>query len=113
MPRDTRDRIVTATSELFRARGYHGTSLKHVTAASGAPIGSVYHFFPGGKVALAEAVITESGAAYRALFELIADAAPDPVAAVRDFFDGAAEVLVETGYLDACPIGTVALEVAS
>ena len=113
MPSDTRDRIVTATSELFRARGYHGTSLKHVTAASGAPIGSVYHFFPGGKVALAEAVITESGAAYRALFELIADAAPDPVAAVRDFFEGAAEVLVETGYLDACPIGTVALEVAS
>jgi AcrR family transcriptional regulator len=79
MPSDTRDRIVTATSELFRTRGYHGTSLKHVTAASGAPIGSVYHFFPGGKVALAEAVITESGAAYRALFELIADAAPDPV----------------------------------
>ena len=113
MPTDTRDRILTATAELFRARGYHGTSLKQVTVASGAPIGSVYHFFPGGKAELAEAVLTSSGASYRALFELIADAAPDPVAAVTDLFDGAATVLEETGYLDACPIGTVALEVAS
>jgi len=113
MPTDTRDRILTATAELFRAGGYHGTSLKQVTVASGAPIGSVYHFFPGGKAELAEAVLASSGASYRALFELIADAAPDPVAAVTDFFDGAATVLEETGYLDACPIGTVALEVAS
>lgn len=113
MPTDTRDRILTATAELFRAHGYHGTSLKQVTVASGAPIGSVYHFFPGGKAELAEAVLLSSGASYRALFELIADAAPDPVAAVTDLFDGAATVLVETGYLDACPIGTVALEVAS
>ena len=44
---------------------------------------------------------------------MIADAATDPAAAVTDFFDGAAAVLVETGYLDACPIGPVALEVAS
>ena len=113
MPTDTRDRIITATAELFRARGYHGASLKQVTAASGAPIGSVYHFFPGGKAELAEAVLASTGASYRALYELIADAAPDPVVAVTDFFDGAAAVLEETGYLDACPIGTVALEVAS
>jgi AcrR family transcriptional regulator len=113
MPGSTRDRIVTATAELFRARGYHGTSLKQVTEASGAPIGSVYHFFPGGKVELAEAVLASTGASYRALFELIADAAPDPVTAIGDFFEGAAAVLEETGYLDACPIGTVALEVAS
>ena len=32
---------------------------------------------------------------------------------MTDFFDGAAAVLEETDYLDACPIGTVALEVAS
>jgi hypothetical protein len=58
-------------------------------------------------------VLRTSGRAYGELFELIYDAAPDPVQAVRDFFDGAAAVLEETGYLDACPIGTVALEVAS
>ena len=49
----TRERIVTATNELFRRRGYNGTSLKDVTVASGATTGSLYHFFPGGKAELA------------------------------------------------------------
>ena len=109
----TRDRIVTATGELFRRHGYNGTSLKQVTVAADAPFGSLYHFFPGGKEELADAVLRTSGAAYRELFEVIFDAAPDAAQAVTDFFDGAALVLEETGYVDACPIGTVALEVAS
>lgn len=110
---DTRDRIITATSELFRRQGYNGTSLKQVTVAAEAPFGSLYHFFPQGKEQLAETVITTSGLSYQALFEMIADAAESPGAAITDFFDGAAEVLQQTGYADACPIGTVALEVAS
>ena len=109
----TKDRIITATGELFRQRGYNGTSLKQVTVAAGAPMGSLFHFFPGGKEELADAVLRTGGAAYGELFELIYDAAADPAAAITDFFDGAAAVLEETGYLDACPIGTVALEVAS
>ena len=109
----TRDRILTATGELFRRQGYNGTSLKQVTTAAGAPMGSLFHFFPGGKEELADAVLRTGGAAYRELYEVIADAATDPASAVTDFFDGAAAVLEETGYLDACPIGTVALEVAS
>jgi AcrR family transcriptional regulator len=110
---DTRVRIMTATAELFRRQGYNGTGLKAVTVAADAPFGSLYHHFPGGKVELAEAVIESSGAAYGELFVLIWDAATDPAAAVTDFFDGAAAVLEETDYVDACPIGTVALEVAS
>lgn len=66
----TRARIVTATTELFRRQGFHGTSLKDVAAGSGAPTGSIYHFFPGGKTELAEASLLESGAAYQQLFEL-------------------------------------------
>jgi AcrR family transcriptional regulator len=110
---DTRDRFLTATNESFRRRGYNGTSLKHVTAAAQAPTGSLYHFFPGGKDELAAEVITTSGAAYRELFEAIADAAASPGDAVSDFFDGAALVLEETLFIDPCPIGTVAREVAS
>jgi AcrR family transcriptional regulator len=111
--RPTRDRIITATAELFRRRGYNGTGLKQVTRAAEAPIGSVYHFFPGGKDELAEEVILTSGRAYQELFEAIYAEQGDPVAAVGAFFEGAAAVLAETDYVDACPIGTVALEVAS
>jgi AcrR family transcriptional regulator len=109
----TRDRIVTATAELFRVHGYTGTGLKDVVTAAGATFGSLYHWFPEGKEQLGEEVVRTSGRAYLELFEMIYDAAADPVSAVRDFFAGAAEVLEETGYVDACPIATVALEVAS
>jgi AcrR family transcriptional regulator len=110
---DTRSRLLTATNELFRRHGYQGTSLKQVTEAAGATIGSLYHFFPGGKDDLAIAAIKESGEAYRQLFEVFADAATDAASAVSSFFDGAADVLEETDYIDPCPIGTVAREVAS
>lgn len=110
---ETRDRILAATAALFARRGYHGTSLKEVTRSAGATIGSLYHFFPGGKAELAAAVLAESGAAYQDLFELIAADADDPVAAIGDFFDGAADTLAESDYADVCPIGSVAREVAS
>jgi AcrR family transcriptional regulator len=109
----TRDRLVTATNELFRRGGYHATSLKAITVAARAPVGSLYHFFPGGKAALAEATITESGASYRELFELLTEQAVTPGEAFATFFDGAADVLEETDFVDICPIGTVAREVAS
>jgi hypothetical protein len=47
------------------------------------------------------------------LVEAVLDSAPDIVAGVRNCFEGAAEVLRATDYADACPIATVALEVAS
>ena len=109
----TRERILFAASELFRRQGFAATGLKSILAASDAPYGSLYHFFPGGKDDLTAAVITTSGAAYRELFEAIANEAASPAAAVTDFFDGAALVLEETDFIDPCPIGTVAREVAS
>jgi hypothetical protein len=50
---------------------------------------------------------------YMELVDAVVAAAPDPVSGVRDAFAGAAEVLRQTDYEDACPIATVALEVAS
>ena len=109
----TRDRIVNASAELFRRQGYTGTGLKQVVAEAEAPFGSIYHFFPGGKEQLGDEVIRVAGAFFLQLFETIADEAPDHTAAVRNFFAGAAETLRATDYQDACPIATVALEVAS
>ncbi len=113
MPAETKDPIVDVTAELFRRQGYVGTGLKQIVAEANAPFGSLYHFFPGGKTELGEKVIRTSGAMYIELFATIAGAAPDVVTAIGDFFSGAAETLRETDYADACPIATVALEVAS
>src|SRR5216684_392503 len=85
---NTKERILEVTAELFRRYGYTGTGLKQIVTNANAPFGSLYHFFPGGKEQLGEEVILRSGRMY-------------------------AEVLRATDYVDACPIATVALEVAS
>ncbi len=109
----TRERILETTAEQFRRYGYTGTGMKQIVAGANAPFGSIYHFFPGGKEQLGEETIRRSGEMYYSIFEAIFAQAPDPVTAIRDFFMGAALVLSETDYADACPIATVALEVAS
>lgn len=109
----TRARILEATSTLFMERGYTASGLKQIAETSAAPIGSLYHFFPGGKAELAAETLTVAGRAYQALVDAVFDAAPDVVAGMRDCFDGAAQALRASDYADACPIATVALEVAS
>lgn len=109
----TRDRILSATADLLRRRGYNGTGLKEIVKASEAPFGSIYHFFPGGKEQLGAEAIREAGRVYNALIEAFYAATGDPVEATTAFFEGAAAVLEQTDYEDACPIATVALEVAS
>lgn len=109
----TRDRIRDSAADLFQHQGYHATGVKQIVAGAGAPLASLYHFYPGGKEALGAEVVRVSGAAYQALVEAVWDAGPDVVSGVRAIFDGAAAVLEATGYEDACPIATVALEVAS
>jgi len=109
----TRARILYASAELFRRQGYAATGLKQIAAESEATLGSVYHFFPGGKQQLADEVLRVGGRFFLALYETIAAGAVDLVSAVRDFFDGAGQTLLATGFADACPIATVAGEIAS
>src|SRR5437660_5572021 len=113
MATNTKERILETTAELFRRYGYTGTGLKQIVAQANAPFGSLYHFFPGGKQHLGEEVVRRSGQMYRELVEAVFDAAPDVVTGTSDVFAGAAVTLRETDYADACPIETVALEVAS
>jgi AcrR family transcriptional regulator len=109
----TRDRIVDTSAELFRLQGYNATGVKQIVEAAGAPFGSVYHHFPGGKEQIGAEAIRASGRMYEELIPAVFDFAPDPATGVRMFFAGAAQHLVDTGYADACPIATVALEVSS
>lgn len=109
----TKDRIVKASADLFARQGYTGTGVKQIVADAQAPFGSLYHHFPGGKEQLGAEVIRWSGALYGLLIPAIFDPAPDVATAVSNFFSGAAEHLRETDFADACPIATVALEVAS
>ena len=113
MSTDTKQRIVNSSATLFRRQGYTATGVKQIVADAEAPFSSLYHFFPGGKDQLAADVIRSSGQIFQELVEGVFDAAPDILTGVHDCFAGAGETLRQTSYADACPIATVALEVAS
>lgn len=110
---NTKERILGASTELFRRQGFAGTGIKQILTAANAPFGSLYHHFPGGKDELAAATITRAGEEYAMLVAEKLLAGPDLPANIRAAFASAAATLVETDFADACPIETVALEVAS
>ncbi len=113
MASGTRERLVNVAATLLQRQGLIGTGIKQILNEAGVPFSSLYHFFPGGKDELAAEAIRTSGEAYQRLVEGVLDASDDPITAFKDCFAGAAETLRATGYADACPIATVALEVAS
>jgi len=108
----TQERIVRSMAELLRVQGYAATGMNQLVAASGAPTGSIYHHFPGGKVAVAAAALRETGAAYIQLLPLLLDPYDDLATGVEAAFVQAAEDIETTGWANLCPVGTVTGEVA-
>src|SRR4051812_17408208 len=113
MATPTKERILDSSGELFRRQGYMGTGVKQILAEAGAPFGSLYHHFPGGKAELGAETVRRSGFLYGLLLAEFAGPEVELAPGIRAFFAGAAETLVETDYADACPIATVALETSS
>jgi len=109
----TRDRLVQVSAALLQRQGLTGTGVKQILAEAHAPFSSLYHHFPGGKDELARAAIGDAGARYQGIVEAVWDEAPDVISSVAAVFDAAARTLEETDFAVACPIATVALEVAS
>ncbi len=112
MSTSTRERILTAATELMRRQGYGATTVKELTVASGAPIGSLYHHFPEGKQQIAGEALRTSGAAYIQLLPLLMDPYEDLREAVPAAFAAAAADMAQSGWMNMCPVGTVAGEIA-
>lgn len=109
----TRDRFIGVAAQLFARHGYTGIGLKQIANRTEAPIGSLYHFFPGGKDELVAESLRHAGDGYLLLVESVLDNAPDLETGIRACFSTAAAHLELSDYQDGCPIETVALEVAS
>jgi TetR/AcrR family transcriptional regulator, lmrAB and yxaGH operons repressor len=114
MPRrtDSRSRMIHAAAELFRQRGYHATAFSDVIEASGAPRGSTYFHFPGGKQELAREAIALAGDEIEELVALAADRADGPGSLVRVLGDVVAARMQDSDYRSGCAIATMVLELA-
>jgi AcrR family transcriptional regulator len=106
---DVRDRMIQSAALLFRERGVQGTAFADVLEHSGAPRGSVYHHFPGGKDQLAEDATRYAGDFIAAgLAAALAD--HDPIAALDTFIAMWTDILRHSDFAAGCPIVAAALE---
>ena len=109
---DSRNRMIQSAALLFRENGYSGTGFRDVIEHSGAPRGSIYHHFPGGKEQLAADTVAWAA---EVIERRIARAAQngDPIAALGIFVDSWREVLEDSNFRAGCPIVAVAAEADS
>ncbi len=107
-----RQPIIDSAVTLFRRQGYGGTGLADVVELSGAPKGSLYHYFPDGKASIAVAAVEEAG---RRVVETVAKLAKQ-TSCTGDLLKAHARLLAgwmsQSGFRDGCPITTVLLELA-
>jgi TetR/AcrR family transcriptional repressor of lmrAB and yxaGH operons len=104
--------MIHAAAELFRQRGYHATTFSDVVRDSGAPRGSTYFHFPGGKAELAREAIARAGDEMEEMVDEAARHAGDPASLVRALAQIMADRLERSGYQSGCPIATMVLELA-
>ncbi|MEU0884008.1 TetR/AcrR family transcriptional regulator [Lentzea sp. NPDC005914] len=107
----SREQIVAGAADMIRRRGLNATSIREVAKHAGTPLGSTYHYFPGGKNQLAtEAVRLSAEIVTRVLDKKLRQG---PAEGVRAFFGLWREVVAGTDFQAGCPVVAVAVEEAA
>ena len=107
-----RQPITDAAVTLFRQNGYSATGLNDIVDASGAPKGSLYHYFPEGKASIAVAAVEEAGRRLAATVEKLACDCETTGELLRAHARLLSGWMRKSGFRDGCPITTVLLELA-
>jgi AcrR family transcriptional regulator len=103
-----RERIVAGAADMIRRRGLNATSVRELAKHAKAPLGSTYHYFPGGKQQLAtEAVQFAGDAVARRLRE---ELQAGPAEGLRAFLSLWREIITSTDFQAGCPVLAVAVE---
>lgn len=108
-----RNAIVQSAAALFRRNGYSATGLADIVERSGAPKGSLYHYFPGGKGQIGEAAVASAGELVRRTLATIGQETADAPALIAEYVRWLEIWMEQSGWRDGCPITTVLLETAA
>ena len=106
----SRQRMIEATIDLMRSSGLSGAGINEIVRASGAPKGSVYHFFPGGKQQIAAEALTAYSQRVMAFIEAALASQKSPPLKVRALFNAFARRVEEAQFRKSCAAGTVCLD---
>jgi TetR/AcrR family transcriptional repressor of lmrAB and yxaGH operons len=109
----SRSAFVHTAGRLLRRQGYAATGLNEIVTASGAPRGSLYFHFPGGKEQLAITAMEQVGEQLARAIEAILASSDELPQSLARLVDALAAGLEASDYADGCPIATVALEASA
>ena len=107
-----RQPIINTAVTLFRRQGYSRTGLNEIVDVSGAPKGSLYHYFPLGKSSIAVAAVKEAGVRVAATLAKLAEECRSTGELLRRHAELLSGWMRASGFRDGCPITTVLLELA-
>lgn len=108
-----RKRLVATMARLLRKQGFAATGLNQLVAESGAPKGSIYHYFPGGKDEVAAEALVFAGQLVRGTLDALRRSERTPAGIVRAYGGLLEGWMAKSGYSDGCPITTTLLELAT
>jgi len=102
-----REDVIPMLAEVFRTYGFEGASLARISEGTKLGKGSIYHFFPGGKEEMAEAVLAQVDAWFtRHVFEPLSDRT-DAAGGIKVMFDDVADYFLSGRRV--CLVGVFAL----
>jgi TetR/AcrR family transcriptional regulator, lmrAB and yxaGH operons repressor len=110
MSEGTREHMIETTASLVHRRGFYGTSLNEILTESGAPRGSLYYHFPGGKEELVLEATRQGVASVTRLLKEVLTGSPDIADGVRAFIEAAAQVLRDSRFVFGCPVAPIVLD---
>jgi TetR/AcrR family transcriptional regulator, lmrAB and yxaGH operons repressor len=110
MSEGTREHMIETTASLVHRRGFYGTSLNEILTESGAPRGSLYYHFPGGKEELVLEATRQGVASVTQLLKEVLTGSPEIAEGVRAFVEAAAHMLRDSGYVFGCPVAPIVLD---
>jgi AcrR family transcriptional regulator len=103
-----RQRLVAGAADMIRRRGLGATSVRDLAKHSGAPLGSTYHYFPGGKEQLATEAIRYAGDTVVRVLSKRLEAGP--VEGLHAFLTLWRRTITDTDFDAGCPVVAVAVE---
>ncbi|WP_433657115.1 TetR/AcrR family transcriptional regulator [Nocardia sp. CA-128927] len=108
---ETRCRLISATRGLMEKHGYFGAGLNQIIETSGAPRGSLYFHFPGGKDQLVAEAVAQAGNEISALIDAFEPG--DTAAAATSLLTAFGDRLEASEWQQGCPVATVTLDVSA
>ncbi|MEZ5185728.1 MAG: TetR/AcrR family transcriptional regulator [Candidatus Nanopelagicales bacterium] len=101
--------MLDSASELLRERGANAVTVDAVLARSGAPRGSVYHHFPGGRDEIVLSALRQSGDFISAMLQR-AVSEGDSRQAIDRFIRFWKRMMTESDFHSGCPVVAVAVD---